>query len=163
VSYLAVNGSRLYLATPQAVSYGDPCRHTKSENRDTAKAMKKRKTQQPHRNVIHLRLDEPLRARLQQEADRHRFPLVREIRYRLEDSLDSVAEREDKRGFRDIRLDMEICWHRFSARFLRMELADQLADAVVKEDPPDRIKALARLLIEHRATEQRASSLGDAL
>jgi hypothetical protein len=116
------------------------------------------KPRQPHRNVLHLRLDEPLRKRLQKAADAHRFPLVREIRHRLEDSLDSIAEREDRRGFRDIRLDMEICWARFSARFLRMDLADQLADAVVKGGDLDRAKTLARLIVEHRATEQRASS-----
>ena len=83
--------------------------------------------------------------------------LVREIRYRLEDSLDAILEREDKRGFREIREDMEICWARFSTRFLRMELAEELADAVMKGEDADRIKRVARLIIEHRAAEVRMS------
>jgi hypothetical protein len=111
----------------------------------------------PDRHVIHMRLDEPLRQRLQQAADTHRRPLVREIRYRLEDSLDAILEREDKRGFREIREDMEICWARFSTRFLRMELAEELADAVMKGEDADRIKRVARLIIEHRAAEVRTS------
>jgi hypothetical protein len=117
---------------------------------------KRQKTQPPQqRNVIHLRLDEGLRQQLQWEADRHRFTLTNEIRVRLLDSLD----RDTRRSLDDIRADMEICWARFSARFLRMELADQLADAVVKGEQP-RIQTLARLIVQHRATEQRDSSQG---
>jgi hypothetical protein len=118
--------------------------------------MRKQTPQPSHRNVIHLRIDESLRERLQQAADTHRCSLVREIRNRLLDSLDDITGR----GFEDIRRDMEICWARFSARFLRMELGDQLADAVVKGEEPGRVKTLARLIIEHRTTEQRPSSLG---
>lgn len=121
--------------------------------------MQKPKPQQPHRNVIHLRIDASLRERLQQAADAHRCSLVRELRNRLLDSLDGVTGR----GFEDIRRDMEICWARFSARFLRMELGDELADAVVKGGNPEKIKTLARLIIEHRTTEQRPSNLGSAL
>jgi hypothetical protein len=112
------------------------------------------RTPQPaQRNVLHLRLDETLRQQLQREADKRRFTLTNEVRVRLLDSLDDG----DRRGFEDIRRDMEICWARFSARFLRMELADQLADAVMSGAPPDKIQNLARLIIEHRATEQRAT------
>jgi hypothetical protein len=114
-----------------------------------------RKPRPAQRNILHLRLDEGLHERLQQEADRHRFTLTNEVRVRLLDSLDSVTAR----GFEDIRQSMEICWARFSARFLRMELADQLADAVMRDEAaaPDEIKALARLIVEHRAIEQRTT------
>jgi hypothetical protein len=90
---------------------------------------------------------------LQREADRHRFTLTNEVRVRLLDSLDS----DIRRSLDHIRSDMEICWARFSARFLRVDLADQIADAVAKNEDPGRIKTLARLIIEHRATEQRTS------
>jgi hypothetical protein len=121
--------------------------------------MRKPKAAPPQqRHVTHLRLDERLQERLQQAADAHRFTLTNEIRVRLLDSLDS----DTRRSLDDIRSDMEICWARFSARFLRIELADQLADAVVKGEEP-RIKTLARLIVEHRATEQRTSSAGEVL
>jgi hypothetical protein len=110
----------------------------------------------PNVNVIHLRLDDGLRQRLQQEADRHRFTVTNEIRVRLLDSFD----RDLTRGLDEIRLDMEICWRRFGARFLRMELADQLAEAVVKSESQEQIRALAQLIIAHRTAEQRPSSLG---
>jgi hypothetical protein len=107
---------------------------------------------QPPRNVnvIHLRFDEGLRQRLQREADRHHFTLTNEIRVRLLDSFD----RDVARGLDDLRRDMDICWHRFSARFLRMELSDQLADAVAGGNS-EKAKTLARLIIEHRGVEQR--------
>jgi hypothetical protein len=110
----------------------------------------------PNVNVIHLRLDDGLRQRLQQEADRHRFTVTNEIRVRLLDSFD----RDLTRGLDEIRLDMEICWRRFGARFLRMELADQLAEAVVKSESQEQIRALAQLIIAHRTAEQRPSTWG---
>jgi hypothetical protein len=103
-----------------------------------------------------LRLDETTRARLQQEADRHHLTLVAEIRTRVLDSFD----RDVKRGLDDIRQDMEINWARFAARFLRIDLADQLADAVVRGDDPQSIKTLARLIIEHRSHERRVTPGG---
>jgi hypothetical protein len=112
-----------------------------------------RKPRQAQRNVLHLRLDEALHQRLQREADRHRFTLTNEVRVRLLDSLDS----DIRRILDEIILDMKTCWARYVARFLRMELGDQLADAVAKNEDPGRIKTLARLIIEHRATEQRTS------
>jgi hypothetical protein len=109
----------------------------------------------PDANIIHLRLDEGLRERLRQEAERHRFTVTNEIRVRLLDSFDA----DSARSLTNIRLDMEVCWARFSARFLRMDLGDQLADAVAKGEDLAKIKTLARLIIEHRATEQRAAGV----
>lgn len=99
---------------------------------------------------VNLRIRESLRARLEHAAKQHRFSLNNEIRLRLEDSL----EADTRRGIEDIRRDMEICWARFSARFLRMELGDELADAVLRRDS-EKALLLARLIIEHRTTEQR--------
>jgi hypothetical protein len=111
-------------------------------------------TQPARRNVIHLRFDDRTRARLQQEADRHHLTLVAEIRARVLDSFD----RDTKRGFEVLLQDMEINWARFPARFLRMDLGDQLADAVTRGHDPQLIKTLARLIIEHRAIERRSSA-----
>jgi hypothetical protein len=112
---------------------------------------KPRMPQQPHRNVLHVRLDDALRQQLQQAADRRRIPLVRELRNRL---LDSFGQ-DDNRNLSDLTLDMQICWARFSARFLSRDLADQLAEAVMAGEDAGRLKNLARLILETRATEQR--------
>jgi hypothetical protein len=110
-----------------------------------------RKQSQAHRNVLHLRLDDDLRHKLQQAADHRRIPLIRELRNRL---LDSFGE-DNKRGFLDILLDMQVCWARFPARYLSREFADQLADAVMAGEDTRRLKHLARLIIEQRNVEQR--------
>jgi hypothetical protein len=108
-------------------------------------------SRQPHDIAnVNLRIRETLRAKLERAAEEHRMSLNNEIRLRLEDSLETDA----RRGFDDIRRDMEICWARFAARFTRMELGDQLADAVVRGEA-EKAKTLARLIIEHRAVEQR--------
>jgi hypothetical protein len=100
---------------------------------------------------ISLRLREDLRRRLEQKAAQRHLTLAGEIRIRLEDSLDIEPE-SDLRAIVD---ELKINWHRYGARFLRMDLGDQLADAVVNDGDPKKIKMLARLIIEHRATEQR--------
>jgi len=107
----------------------------------------------PTRNVLHLRVDEHLRQRLQQAADEHRIPLVAEIRLRL---ADSFTRGDVVRTVDDAVMSMKINWERYAARHLRIDLGDQLADAVVAGDD-SKAKTLARLLIEHRAVEQRAS------
>ena len=115
--------------------------------------MQKTTVEPPHRNVLHLRLDEQLRAQLQEAADAHRFPLIREIRHRLIDSFDTT----NKRQLENIVQDMEINWLRFSARHLRMDLGDQLADAVANNESPKKIKALAQLIIKRRAADQNSA------
>jgi hypothetical protein len=100
---------------------------------------------------ISLRLREELRHRLEQKAAQHRLTLAGEIRIRLEDSIENEIEHR----LETVAEDIEKNWHRFSARFLRMDLADQLADALVNDEDPKKIKTLAHLIIEHRATERR--------
>lgn len=113
-----------------------------------------RSTQPASRNVIHLRFDDQTRARLQREADRHHLTLVAEIRARVLDSFD----RDRVRRLDAVSQSLEINWARFAARFLRMDLGDQLADAVARDDDPHSIKTLARLIIEHRTIERRSST-----
>jgi hypothetical protein len=106
---------------------------------------------------LSLRLQEDLRQRLAREADAHRISLSKEIHLRLEDSF----QRETVRNLEKIAVDMETCWLRFSARFLRLDLEEVLAQklAACKELPPD-IATAARLWLAHRAQEQRPSSIG---
>jgi hypothetical protein len=108
---------------------------------------------------LSLRLLEGLRRRLEREAENHRISLSREIHLRLEDSF----QRETSRTFEKLIADLEICWLRYSARFLRLELEEQLAAdlAACKELPPQ-IATRARLWLAHRAQEQRPSSIGAA-
>jgi hypothetical protein len=106
---------------------------------------------------LSLRLQENLRQRLEREALNHRISLSREIHLRLEDSF----QRETNRNLEKLVVDMETSWLRFSARFLRLDLEEVLAEklAACKELPPE-IAALARLWLAHRAQEQRPSSIG---
>jgi hypothetical protein len=100
---------------------------------------------------INLRLQERLRQRLAQEAERHGFSLTNEIRIRLEDSF----EAGDKRGLESIRADMDISWGRFAARFLRLELEEKLATEIMRGESITQIRLLAKLWLDHRAEEQR--------
>jgi hypothetical protein len=100
---------------------------------------------------INLPIREDLYRKLEQAAAGHRFTLTNEIRIRLEDSF----ERDAKRELDDIALDMKTNWVRYGARFLRMDLADQLAAAVMQGGDPEKLRGLARLIIQHRAVEQR--------
>ena len=106
---------------------------------------------------LSLRLQERLRQRLERAAHDHNISLNKEIHLRLEDSFTS----ETSRNLDKIVADLEICWLRFSARFLRLDLEDTLAEklAACRELPPDVVQA-ARLWLAHRTQEQRPSSLG---
>src|SRR5262245_55168891 len=105
----------------------------------------------PETTQIKLRLREDLKRRLEQEAAHRRSTLNNEIRIRLENSLEQGAHR----NLEDIISSMRTEWGRFSARFLRMELADQLADAVMQGADTVQVRTLAQLIVEHRAAERR--------
>jgi hypothetical protein len=100
---------------------------------------------------VKLRLREDLKLRLEQEAAHHGTTLNAEVRTRLEDSLEVSAHRK----LEDIVSALRTEWARFSARFLRMDLADQLADLVLQGGDATHIRALAQLIVEHRAAERR--------
>jgi hypothetical protein len=100
---------------------------------------------------LKLRLAGNLYRRLVQQAEQHGRPLNGEISRRLEDSL----EQGELRNLEAIISDMNIAWGRWSARLLRIELADQLADAVLKDGDPAQIRMLAQLIIEQRNVERR--------
>jgi hypothetical protein len=118
-----------------------------------------RRQPQPKRlNVIHLRLEDALHHQLTRAADQHRTTVTNEIRIRLLASL----ERDTLRVLEDITYDMKVCWARWSARTTRMDLADQLADAVVRGADPQSVQTIARLIVKHREEERRAALGGAA-
>ena len=117
-----------------------------------------RHSQLPRPAALHLRLAPELQVLIQQAADAHRTTLSNEIRLRLIASF----ERDNLRALEDIRYDMEVCWARWSARTTRMDLADQLADAVVRGADPQSVQTIARLIVKHREEERRAALGGAA-
>ena len=98
-----------------------------------------------------MRLPERLHRRLVSQAELRNATLNSEINRRLEDSFEHV----DRRSFEDIATDLRIAWGRFAARFLRMDLADQLVDAVMREADPADLRTLAQLIVEQRNIERR--------
>jgi hypothetical protein len=102
---------------------------------------------QPHDIVqAGVRLPESLRRKLEREAKRHHVSLNREIRMRLEDSL----ERQDApRLLDDIAQDMDRCWGRYSTRFMMLTLEDQLAAALMKTKDPE-VASLAQVWLHTR-------------
>jgi hypothetical protein len=103
-----------------------------------------------HRNVLHLRLDDDLRAKLQREADRHQTPLLREIRNRLLDSL----ERDDRSRMADLIQSMQMHWARIPARDERIRLDEMIVQALAHADDLAKIKTLAREWLKMYATER---------
>jgi hypothetical protein len=99
---------------------------------------------------INLRIREILRAKLEREAQRHRFSLNNEIRIRLEDSL----ERDATRVLDDIANDMQINWLRYSNRYMLLSLEDDLAAKLAQTKDPE-VASLAKLWLQHRAQERR--------
>lgn len=110
-----------------------------------------REAEEAHRQQVRVRLDPHLLKRLVQESDRHARTLNGEVRLRLEASF----EQDARRNLEDIGTDLRVAWGRFAARFLRMELADELADAALQGSDPARIRTLAQLLVEQRNIERR--------
>src|SRR4051812_45392281 len=85
----------------------------------------------PHDTThISLRLREELRHRLEQSAAQRRLTLTSEIRIRLEDSLDVEPESHLK----EIVEELKTNWQRFAVRLLRMDLGDQLADVLARNE-----------------------------
>jgi hypothetical protein len=113
--------------------------------------------QQPRHHVIHIRIRDELRRKLEREAFKHHFSLNNEIRIRLEDSF---TRGDALRTVDDAAMDMQVCWARFSARFLRLELEERLAEEIARGEDLTKIKTLAKLWLERRATEQRQPSGG---
>jgi hypothetical protein len=98
-----------------------------------------------------VRLAGNLYRRLVQQAERHGHTLNGEINRRLEDSL----EQGERRNLDEIISDLRINWVRFQARFLRMDLGDQLADSVLKGTDAAQTRMLAQMIVRHRSDEQR--------
>ena len=110
-----------------------------------------RQAEEAHRIQVRVRLDPDLLNRLVQESDRHRRTFNGEVRLRLQASF----EQDARRSLEDTCGELRVAWGRFAARFLRMELADELADAVLQGGDPARIRTLAQLIVEQRNIERR--------
>jgi hypothetical protein len=110
-----------------------------------------RESQEALRQQVRVRLDPGMLNRLVQESDRHARTFNGEVRLRLEASF----EQDARRGLEAICTDLRVAWGRFATRFLRMELADELADAVLQGGDSARIRALAQLIVEQRNVERR--------
>src|SRR6516162_11518951 len=95
----------------------------------------------PRPAALHLRLAPELQVLIQQAADAHHTTLSNEIRLRLIASF----ERDNLRKLEDITADLAVCAARTAARVTRVDLADQLADAVVRGADPAAIQTLAKL------------------
>src|SRR5262245_36528463 len=93
-----------------------------------------REAEEAHRRQVRVRLGPYLLNRLGQESDRHARTFNAEVRLRLEASF----EQDARRRLEDICTELRVAWSRFSARFLRMELADELVDAVLQDGDPAR-------------------------
>jgi hypothetical protein len=101
---------------------------------------------------IKLRLPWNMRNRLVQLADYHARSLNTEIRLKLEDAL---QHGDTRHHLETIATDIHTNWARFSARFLRMDLGDQLADSVLDGSDLARSRMLAQAIVDHRAAERR--------
>jgi hypothetical protein len=98
-----------------------------------------------------LRIRERLRAKIERAAQQHRCSMNNEIRLRLEDSFERIGL---SRSLSELVADLEINWGRFSNRFLRLDLEEQLAAKLAQTKDPE-IAALARLWLHHRERERR--------
>ena len=107
---------------------------------------------QPHDIVqAGVRLPESLRRKLEREAKRHHVSFNREVRMRLEDSLE---KQDAPRRLDDIAEDLDRCWGRYSTRFLMLTLEDQLATALSRTKDPE-VANLARVWLMHREQDRR--------
>jgi hypothetical protein len=100
---------------------------------------------------IKLRLNASLHDRLVKQAQFHARTLNAEVGRRLEDSFEQGA----RRTFEAISTDMHVAWGRWGGRLLTRVLADELADAVLQDGDPARLRTLAQLIVEQRNIEQR--------
>jgi hypothetical protein len=104
-------------------------------------AANKPKKSGPHH--INLMLNDALFGKLSALAQRGHFTVSNQLRLILVEHL----EGRETRALDHIRQDMEIVWARFSARFTRLELEEQILDALADAknlDDLTRIKKLTR-------------------
>jgi hypothetical protein len=95
----------------------------------------------PHH--VNLMLNDDLYGRILALAQRTHFTVSNQIRVMLLEYLEGL----ETRALDHIRQDMEIVWARFSARFTRLDLEEQILDALANAQSLDdltRIKKLAK-------------------
>jgi hypothetical protein len=96
---------------------------------------------------VNLRIREGLRRKLAREAERRRWSLNNEMRWRLEASLEQAAVRD----LDDVATDMKANWERYAERLLCLSLEEQLAKALAQGDF-DKAKPLAQAWLNTRRT-----------
>jgi hypothetical protein len=82
---------------------------------------------------IGLRLREGLRRKLENAAKKRRVSLNSEMLFRLEDSFETPDA--TRRTVSDLLMDIETHWGLYADRFLSLALAEELAKAVLAQDP----------------------------
>ena len=82
---------------------------------------------------VNLRIPESLRSKIERAAKKHHTSLNTEMQLRLHDSFEKPEAAH--RTLSDILMDMEMHWGRYADRFLCLDLAEELANAVLKHDP----------------------------
>ena len=108
-------------------------------------------TKRPKSEVaaVGLRIREPLRARLEQAAKQNGVSLNREMNNRLADSFGYPS----KLDFDQIRADMKVCWAKYSDRFMRLELQDDLRQAIADRNEAEAIAIVKALIASKEPPE----------
>jgi hypothetical protein len=104
---------------------------------------------------LKVRIRRPLRQRLETEAKRRGCSVNYEAMSRLERSF----ELESIRRLEEITSDMNINWLRFVDRFTRLELEENLAQALARAEDLQQVRALARTWLKSKETMERGSKL----
>ena len=107
---------------------------------------------QPHDIVqAGVRLPESLRRKLEREAKRHHVSLNREIRMRLEDSLEKM---DAPRALDAIQEDMRIVWERYGNRLMMLRLEEGFVKALTQSTDMAIVAFANSWLIHHEHERQ---------
>jgi hypothetical protein len=98
---------------------------------------------------IKIRLREPLRAKIEAAAKRRSGSMNAEMISRLEDSF----AKQTIGNLQDIADDMKLVWEKYGDRFLKLELADEIFEAIESGDL-EAARRAARLYRQNRSTQK---------
>jgi hypothetical protein len=102
---------------------------------------------------LKVRLRRQLRQRLETEAKNRGCSVNYEAMSRLERSFELGSMRK----LEDIAFDMNLNWLRFADRFIRLELEENLAQALAKAEDLQQVRALARAWLKTKETAETAA------
>lgn len=99
----------------------------------------------PKKSGVHINLmvTDELHRKVQARADHHHFTVNNMVRVMILEYLEGLETQSLER----IRKDMEICWARFSNRYTRLGLEEEIIDALATAQNLDdlaRLRGLAR-------------------